>query len=77
MYLCLHKLRVLTTAVTPYLATILIKTRIGPPWAMRLQYPQRGGRVALIRTVVSRTHTTKPKGCIFRVLPGYTEYDKK
>ena len=70
MYLYLHELRVLTTAVTPSLATILIKTRIGPPWAMRLQYPQRGGRVAIIRTVVSRTYTTKPKGCVLRVLQG-------
>ena len=37
---------------------------------MRLQYPQRGGRVAIIRTVVSRTYTTKPKGCVLRVLQG-------
>ena len=77
MYRCMYELRVLTTAVTSSLATILIKTRIRPPWAMRLQYPQRGGGVAIITTVVSRTYTTKPKGCIFRVLPGYTEYDKK
>ena len=37
---------------------------------MRLQYPQRGGGVAIIRTVVSRTYTTKPKGCVLRVLQG-------